>query len=66
MRFAPTTEQVREVPTLVVPPPIGRYYFFDLAPGRSFVEHSVGRGIQTFMLSRRNPTKAESHWGVAT
>ena len=29
------------VPILVVPPPIGRYYFLDLRPGRSFVEYSV-------------------------
>ncbi len=34
------TETVLERPVLVVPPPIGRFYFLDLAPGRSFVEYS--------------------------
>ena len=28
----------------MVPPPIGRYYFLDLRPGRSFVEYAVSRG----------------------
>lgn len=66
IRYSPTTEQVHERPTLVVPPPIGRFYFLDLAPGRSFVEHSVGRGIQTFLLSWRNPTKDQADWTIDT
>ena len=40
---------------LIIPPPIGRYYFLDLRPGRSFVEYAVSRGLQVFMLSWRNP-----------
>lgn len=42
---------------LVVPPPTGRYYFLDLRPGRSFVEHAVANGLQTFLLSWRNPVR---------
>src|SRR5439155_1466194 len=53
-------------PLLIVPPPIGRFYFLDLRPGRSFVEYSVSRGLQTFMLSWRNPTKSEGDWDVET
>ena len=41
LQYAPTTETVRARPMLVVPPPIGRYYFLDLRPGRSFVEYAV-------------------------
>lgn len=66
IRYHPTTDEVREIPTLVVPPPIGRYYFLDLAPGRSFVEYSVARGIQMFMLSWRNPSREQAHWNLAT
>ena len=40
---------------IIVPPPIGRYYFLDLRPGRSFVEYAVSRGLQVFMISWRNP-----------
>jgi polyhydroxyalkanoate synthase len=48
----------------VVPPPIGKFYFLDLAPGRSFVEHAVEHGIQTFTLSWRNATREHAEWGI--
>jgi polyhydroxyalkanoate synthase len=64
IQYAPATETVHQRPTLVVPPPIGKFYFLDLAPGRSFIEHAVGQGIQTFTLSWRNPTREHAGWGV--
>jgi polyhydroxyalkanoate synthase len=66
LQYQPATPQVRERPVLVVPPPIGRFYFLDLAPGRSFVEHAVGRGLQTFLLSWRNPTAEQGEWDLDT
>jgi polyhydroxyalkanoate synthase len=57
---------VRERPLVIVPPPIGRYYFLDLRPGRSFVEHAVGQGLQVFMVSWRNPTRKHAHWDLDT
>ncbi len=64
IQYAPTTDTVRARPVLVVPPPIGRFYFLDLRPGRSFVEYAVSRGLQTFMLSWRNPTKSQGEWDL--
>jgi len=64
IQYRPTTETVQARPVLVVPPPIGRYYFLDLRPGRSFVEYAVNRGLPTFMLSWRNPTKNEGDWDL--
>jgi polyhydroxyalkanoate synthase len=66
IQYNPTTTQVYERPTLIIPPPIGRFYFLDLAPGRSFAEYTVSRGIQTFMLSWRNPTKEQAAWSIDT
>jgi len=66
IQYTPVTKQVHERPTLVIPPPIGRFYFLDIAPRRSFVEYTVGRGIQTFLLSWRNPTKDQAHWSIDT
>jgi hypothetical protein len=49
------TGQVREVPLLIVPPTINKFYALDLAPGRSMVEYLAqklprrpcpGRGIR--------------------
>ena len=59
----PGHDTVFQRPVLVVPPPIGRFYFLDLRPGRSFVEYAVSRGLQTFMLSWRNPTAEQGQLG---
>jgi len=64
--YAPATDTVFARPVLVVPPPIGRFYFLDLRPGRSFVEYATSRGLQTFMLSWRNPTAEQGHWDLDT
>jgi len=66
LQYTPATEEVYERPVLVVPPPIGRYYFLDLRPGRGFVEYSVSRGLQTFLLSWRNPQAEQSDWTIDT
>src|SRR3954447_6601767 len=66
IRYRPTTETVREVPLLMVPPTINKYYIADLAPGRSIVEHSVGAGQQVFMISWRNPDERHAEWGLDT
>ncbi|GAB94755.1 polyhydroxyalkanoate synthase [Kineosphaera limosa] len=66
IQYTPVTAKVRAVPTLVIPPPIGRYYFLDLAPGRSFVEYAVSEGLQMFMLSWRNPEKQHAAWNFDT
>ncbi len=66
IQYQPTTEKVRARPVLFIPPPIGRFYFLDLRPGRSFVEYSLSRGLQTFMLSWRNPTANQRDWDLDT
>ena len=60
IQYYPTTPRVRERPLIIVPPPIGRYYFLDLRPGRNFVEHALGEGLQVFMISWRNPTRKQA------
>jgi polyhydroxyalkanoate synthase subunit PhaC len=64
IQYQPTTQTVRRRPVLVVPPPIGRFYFLDLRPGRSFVEYAVSRGLQIFMLSWRNPGPEQAGWDL--
>src|SRR5580704_6077266 len=66
LQYAPAADTVFGRPVLVVPPPIGRFYFLDLRPGRSFVEYAVSRGLQTFMLSWRNPTPEQGSWDLDT
>jgi polyhydroxyalkanoate synthase len=66
IQYKPTTEQVREVPLLLVPPTINKFYVLDLAPGRSIVEYLVGSEQQTFLISWRNPDEAQGHFDLDT
>ena len=66
LQYAPAAETVFQRPVLVVPPPIGRFYFLDLRPGRSFAEYAGSRGLQTFMISWRNPTPEQGRWDLDT
>ena len=66
IQYTPTTPTVRSRPVLVIPPPIGRFYFLDLRPGRSFVEFALSQGLQVFLLSWRNPQAEQADWGMDT
>lgn len=66
IQYTPTTDKVHPIPVLVVPPQIGRYYFTDLAPQRSFQEYGVSQGLQHFVISWRNPSADERDWGLET
>ncbi len=55
LQYLPRTEHVYEVPVLVVPPLVHRYYLADLCPGHSLVDHLVGAGLQVFALSWADP-----------
>ena len=66
IQYTPASGSVRERPVLIVPPPIGRFYFLDLRPGRSFIEYSLARGLQSFVLSWRNPGKEQRDWDLDT
>jgi polyhydroxyalkanoate synthase subunit PhaC len=66
IQYAPQTEQVREVPLLIVPPTINKYYALDLAPDRSLVEFLVREGQQVFVMSWRNPDARHAAWNFDT
>jgi polyhydroxyalkanoate synthase len=66
IQYTPQTEQVREVPMLIVPPTINKYYALDLAPGRSLVEFLVREGQQVFVMSWRNPDARHAAWNFDT
>jgi polyhydroxyalkanoate synthase subunit PhaC len=66
LQYAPSTSMVRSRPVLMVPPQISKYYFMDLSPGRSFVEHAVAHGLPFFVISWRNVTADQRDWGLET
>jgi polyhydroxyalkanoate synthase len=66
IQYRPQTQRVREVPVVIVPPTINKYYVLDLAPGRSLVEYLVQQGLQVFVISWRNPDARHADWGFDT
>jgi polyhydroxyalkanoate synthase subunit PhaC len=66
IQYRPATTAVRQVPLLIVPPVINKFYVMDLAPGRSMVEYLVGRGLEVFMVSWRNPDARHAKWDINT
>src|SRR6476620_1386472 len=66
IQYAPQTDDVYEVPSLLVPPTINRFYAVDLAPERSLVEFGVRQGKQMFVISWRNPDSRHDSWNLDT
>jgi polyhydroxyalkanoate synthase len=66
IQYRPTTTKVRQIPLVIVPPVINKFYVMDLAPDRSMVEYLVGQGLQVFMMSWRNPDARYASWDLGT
>ncbi|CAG9166178.1 Poly(3-hydroxyalkanoate) polymerase subunit PhaC [Cupriavidus laharis] len=66
IQYTPTTANVHARPQLIVPPQVNKFYVFDLAPGKSLVEHLLRNELQVFMVSWRNPTAAHRDWNLDT
>jgi len=66
IQYRPATAAVRQVPLLIVPPTINKFYLMDLAPGRSLAEYLTGSGLQVFMISWRNPDARHAAWDFNT
>jgi polyhydroxyalkanoate synthase len=66
IQYKPITEQVHERPLLVVPPQINKFYVFDLSQDKSLARFCLRNNVQTFIISWRNPTKAQREWGLST
>jgi polyhydroxyalkanoate synthase subunit PhaC len=64
LQYAPSTNEVYEIPQLTIPPQINKMYINDLSPDKSVIKWQVDNGVQTFVISWRNPSKDQGHWGM--
>jgi polyhydroxyalkanoate synthase len=55
LQYAPTTENVHEVPLLIFPPWINKFYILDLQPKNSMIKWLVEQGHTVFLVSWVNP-----------
>ena len=55
LQFNPTTEQVHEIPLLIFPPWINKFYILDLRPENSMIRWLADQGFTVFVASWVNP-----------
>ncbi|HVK27765.1 MAG TPA: alpha/beta fold hydrolase [Nocardioides sp.] len=66
IQYVPQCDEVHEVPVMIVPPTINKFYAVDLSPGRSLVEFSTRSNRQMFVISWRNPDARHKDWNFDT
>jgi len=66
IQYRPATDEVYARPLLIAPPQINKFYVFDLAAEKSIIQYALKGNLQTFMISWKNPTSTESHFGLDT
>ncbi|MBV7257867.1 class I poly(R)-hydroxyalkanoic acid synthase [Pacificimonas sp. WHA3] len=54
IQYAPTTKQVYEIPLLIFPPWINKFYILDLTPEKSFIRWAVEQGLTVYVVSWKN------------
>ncbi len=55
LQFSPSTETVYEIPLLIFPPWINKFYILDLRPENSMIRWLTAQGITVFVTSWVNP-----------
>ncbi len=51
VQYSPATKDVLEVPLVIFPPWINRFYILDLTPKKSFIKWAVDQGLTVFVVS---------------
>ncbi len=64
IQYTPTTEQVYEVPLIVFPPWINKFYILDLKEQNSLIKWITDQGYTLFVVSWVNPDKSFSDVGL--
>jgi polyhydroxyalkanoate synthase len=61
IQYTPTTTEVKEIPVLIMPPWINKFYILDMRPKNSFVKWLTDQGYTVFIVSWVNPGEALAH-----
>ncbi len=58
LQFSPSTQEVHEIPLIIFPPWINKFYILDLRPDNSLIRWLADQGITVFVASWVNPDKS--------
>lgn len=64
IQYEPTTRQVHQVPLLILPPWINKFYILDMQPRNSMVKYLVDQGFTVFVVSWKNPDASMDGIGI--
>ena len=64
LQYTPTTETVHEVPLIIFPPWINKYYILDLKEQNSLIKWAVDQGYTVFIVSWINPDRSYAEVGM--
>jgi polyhydroxyalkanoate synthase len=64
IQYKPTTEQVHDIPVVLFPPWINKFYILDLKPSNSMIRWVVDQGYTLFVVSWINPDSSYRDTGM--
>lgn len=64
IQYAPTTETVHDIPVVLFPPWINKFYILDLKPTNSLIRWVVDQGYTLFVVSWINPDAGYADVGL--
>ena len=64
IQYKPPTEKVHELPVVIFPPWINKFYIMDLKPANSLIKWIVDQGFTLFVVSWKNPDASYADVGM--
>ena len=61
IQYTPSTEKAHEIPLIIFPPWINKFYILDLKEQNSFIKWAVEQGFTVFVVSWVNPDASYAH-----